>query len=1117
MSEVLVGEIVFKLKADSDNMLRNLRKARAEIKAMQADSERLAASQRKMSDEIQTSASESSRMAAAVDKSSASLRRNTDATDNARRSLTRMRGLLTGYLKIAAVTTAVSLLVSAIGALGVAAYSVLSAVGSLSGLLVAFPTALIAAASAMGIVKSAMKPVAEGMKALASGDITKINAAFAAMTPVAQRFTRTLFSMKQALGLSSVAQHGLFPGLTEGLKAAIPLLGTVRQYVFRIADAIGSVGRDLGKMIGGQDLTSQAVGYNRFQRDIKAMGAANSIIVKNLGGAFIGLMDALRSVLRVGAPLTIWLTNGARKMGEWAAKTASANRANGTMAGFFQRAAFAGDRLRGTLANLGSAMSNVAKAGGTLSGLQMLDGLEKASKTFKDFTASGKGQNAIGKFFRDAKPTIDEFKKLLGDVFKLFGRATTGGSLPKLIAQIRTEFLPAVATMSSLISDRLAPALIRMASAFAKFLGAISAGPIVTMVDALSRLAGWLADLIGFVPGLGTVIASFLLFNAALKAMTLLAGGSALANMGRTFGVLFGAGVAERIKGVAKAMQAVAAAGAARVTSGALGSAATGVSTGARVVGGAAGGVAGATGARVVTRNASQRVVGGAAGRGAAGAAATGLLFTPLGGAVVVAAAAYGVYALHKRAVNKENAESKNLAVKRLNNLRESFPTRAKYVDAVNSDIDTVKKAMARHKVAREAAMKLPEADGQRIGALQAAKAEFKSSLPEGLQGAADGVGWNTSGKMAQTIVNDLTKESNDVGKEAIQAASMQKDAYKLLTGATMDLAFANGATDQQMADLVSTMGAAARQTHELETAYLNTVETMNSVTPEKGKDGFTSFLREAKKKQKEVADFTKNTQKAIARGLDPDLALEVFATGAEEGGRLMAELAEGGTQAIKRYEQEVIAINKRITAEAAAVRATLEGLVAYQPMIKIGVDISQVLVEYSRLLSLGMTIGGAVHFGVADRANGKTPAAAAINVPGRGRVSEANGGLLKFFARGGVEQHVAQIAASSSTHRVWAEPETGGEAYIPMALNKRKRSSDILNTVASDFGYMLVNARPNRYSDGGGWQYDASSTSTPSSSASSSTPVNITVNAQTDADPFEIAREAAWQFRAVN
>lgn len=74
----------------------------------------------------------------------------------------------------------------------------------------------------------------------------------------------------------------------------------------------------------------------------------------------------------------------------------------------------------------------------------------------------------------------------------------------------------------------------------------------------------------------------------------------------------------------------------------------------------------------------------------------------------------------------------------------------------------------------------------------------------------------------------------------------------------------------------------------------------------------------------------------------------------------------------------------------------------------------------------------------------------------GSGR-SHANGGVVSYYANGGVrENHVAQIAAAGSW-RVWAEPETGGEAYIPLAQSKRVRSTAILATVADKFGLTLV------------------------------------------------------------
>jgi TP901 family phage tail tape measure protein len=74
-----------------------------------------------------------------------------------------------------------------------------------------------------------------------------------------------------------------------------------------------------------------------------------------------------------------------------------------------------------------------------------------------------------------------------------------------------------------------------------------------------------------------------------------------------------------------------------------------------------------------------------------------------------------------------------------------------------------------------------------------------------------------------------------------------------------------------------------------------------------------------------------------------------------------------------------------------------------------------------------------------------------------------ADGGILRYadggiqrFANGG-ENHQAMIAPGRWPARVWAEPETGGEAYIPLAVSKRARSTSILDTVAREFGYQLV------------------------------------------------------------
>ena len=89
-----------------------------------------------------------------------------------------------------------------------------------------------------------------------------------------------------------------------------------------------------------------------------------------------------------------------------------------------------------------------------------------------------------------------------------------------------------------------------------------------------------------------------------------------------------------------------------------------------------------------------------------------------------------------------------------------------------------------------------------------------------------------------------------------------------------------------------------------------------------------------------------------------------------------------------------------------------------------------------------------------------------------KGKVDNADGNLISYFAKGGIrENHVAQVAPAGAM-RLWAEPETGGEAYIPLAPSKRKRSAAILQETASRFGYDLVRAgEVAKFADGGAYR----------------------------------------------
>ncbi|MGW7283937.1 hypothetical protein ACWGH4_00300 [Streptomyces sp. NPDC054847] len=73
-------------------------------------------------------------------------------------------------------------------------------------------------------------------------------------------------------------------------------------------------------------------------------------------------------------------------------------------------------------------------------------------------------------------------------------------------------------------------------------------------------------------------------------------------------------------------------------------------------------------------------------------------------------------------------------------------------------------------------------------------------------------------------------------------------------------------------------------------------------------------------------------------------------------------------------------------------------------------------------------------------------------------QLREADGGVVDYYADGGIrgevkhfangaENHIAQIAPAGAM-RVWAEPETMGEGYVPFAPSKRPRSRAITEEI---------------------------------------------------------------------
>lgn len=119
-------------------------------------------------------------------------------------------------------------------------------------------------------------------------------------------------------------------------------------------------------------------------------------------------------------------------------------------------------------------------------------------------------------------------------------------------------------------------------------------------------------------------------------------------------------------------------------------------------------------------------------------------------------------------------------------------------------------------------------------------------------------------------------------------------------------------------------------------------------------------------------------------------------------------------------------------------------------------------------------------------------------------------------------EGHFAQVAPAGAW-RVWAEPETGGEAYIPLAQSKRAGSMALVSQVANAFGQRVV-----PMAAGGTWGVAVSGGQSAASAGVSQAdmarllatlekngrarPVQMQNVFNEKVDPLHVARKIAWQ-----
>ncbi|MBX7551528.1 phage tail tape measure protein [Streptomyces sp. tea 10] len=316
------------------------------------------------------------------------------------------------------------------------------------------------------------------------------------------------------------------------------------------------------------------------------------------------------------------------------------------------------------------------------------------------------------------------------------------------------------------------------------------------------------------------------------------------------------------------------------------------------------------------------------------------------------------------------------------------------------------------------------------------------------------------NGKVADEL-ESIIEESSARSTPAFRAGLEQLPAISAKYGKKVAEAWADAAATNDpgklaraMQDMaVADMSKAAKKLPQAASAQLEQgMKLLADVSAKYGKEASTSLAQSFLKGDVEQI----RTQLSYMYGVDmpikaPDLSGVVNAfkqagvqSNSEWSGMLSLIVAVAQS---KGTEAATALTSALLSGDMAAVQSQLDGIGASVGRIP-GTKTITVTVNKPAAITIPFFAKLQVTPSSWDRDGNGVPDS--IQAPKR----QANGGLLEFYAQGGVrrENHTAQIAPAGAW-RVWAEPETQGEAYIPLAGSKRPRSKRILEEVARRFG----------------------------------------------------------------
>ncbi len=306
----------------------------------------------------------------------------------------------------------------------------------------------------------------------------------------------------------------------------------------------------------------------------------------------------------------------------------------------------------------------------------------------------------------------------------------------------------------------------------------------------------------------------------------------------------------------------------------------------------------------------------------------------------------------------------------------------------------------------------------------------------------------------------ELNSQETDVKSESTEASKTAADTYLEEAGAVSDL-------ESQLRELISTMMEANGQNQDAISANAQWRESLGGI-----KDEVEDQKEAYKKANGSLRGYTQSLDESTASGAANAAMLAGVAADAQKAAEAQFDVdmaTMSGEDAARKYADTLA--SQRAAFEKSAIAAgynadevrNLADRVFALPSKK----------EIDILANTG-TAQSSINE-VISRNNNRT---ITLNVKtnesqvrfstGQTATSHADGGHVKFYADGGKsEDHVAQYARPGDW-RVWAEPETGGEWYLPDGPHKRGRSLALASQMLDGWGYQLTPKGATAYASGG-------------------------------------------------